>query len=269
MKKTGLLLFFLFLGTAAPCLAMEPDTAESLGTRLPLWSAIPFIGMLLSIALFPLFGQKFHSVEKFWVRHFGEVTAFWGLMVAVPFVILLGRPAFYQLKHMLMIDYVPFIILLLALYTVSSGIFVEGRLKGTPAMNSLMLFIGTLIASCMGTTGASMLMIRPVLRANAFRKDKKHVVVFFIFLVSNIGGALTPLGDPPLFLGFLHGVPFFWTLKLLPVVAFATALILATFFVMNQARTFRTQPPRIKKAASESGVRTTCFFFWGSWAPCC
>jgi Na+/H+ antiporter NhaD/arsenite permease-like protein len=233
MKKTIRLLSLVFIYIAAPCLASEPDTVESLGARLPLWSVIPFIGMLLSIALFPLFGQKFHSVEKFWVRHFGEVSAFWGLLVAVPLVIIFGQPAFYQLKRVLLIDYIPFIILLLALYTVSGGIFIEGRLKGTPAMNVLMLLIGTLLASCMGTTGASMLMIRPVLRANAFRKDKKHVVVFFIFLVSNIGGSLTPLGDPPLFLGFLHGVPFFWTLKMLPVMAFAAALILTVFFVMD------------------------------------
>jgi Na+/H+ antiporter NhaD/arsenite permease-like protein len=218
---------------SAPCMAAEPGAAESLGLRLPLWSILPFAGILLSISLFPLFGQRNASVEKFWLRHFGEVSAFWGLLLAVPFVIGFGQAAFDQLKRVILIDYVPFIILLLALYTVSSGILVEGRLKGTPAVNALLLVIGTTIASWMGTTGASMLMIRPLLRANTHRRNKAHVVVFFIFLVSNIGGALSPLGDPPLFLGFLHGVPFFWTLCLLPVMGFTVAVILSVFFVMD------------------------------------
>jgi Na+/H+ antiporter NhaD/arsenite permease-like protein len=218
---------------AAPCAASEPGTAENIGLRLPLWSIIPFAGILLSISLFPLFGQKNASVEKFWYRHFGEVSAFWGLLLAVPFVIGFGQSAVYQLKHVMLIDYIPFIILLLALYTVSSGILVEGHLKGTPAMNALLLVIGTAIASWMGTTGASMLMIRPLLRANALRKNKAHVVIFFIFLVSNIGGALTPLGDPPLFLGFLHGVPFFWTLRMLPIMAFTVAMVLSVFIVLD------------------------------------
>jgi Na+/H+ antiporter NhaD/arsenite permease-like protein len=221
------------LSGAVSSFAAESNAAETLGTRLPLWSIFPFVGILLSIALFPLLGQKFKAVEKFWYHHFGEVAAFWGLLVAVPFVVAFGQPAFYQLKHVLLIDYIPFIILLLALYTVSSGILVQGNLRGTPAVNSILLIIGTLIASWTGTTGASMLMIRPVLRANAQRRNKAHVVVFFIFLVSNIGGALTPLGDPPLFLGFLHGVPFFWTLKVLPVMAFVVAVVLAVFFVMD------------------------------------
>jgi Na+/H+ antiporter NhaD/arsenite permease-like protein len=234
LKKTiPFMMTALTACAAAPCGATGPAAAESLGLRLPLWSIIPFLGILLSIALFPLFGQKNPSVEKFWVRHFGEVSAFWGLLLLVPFLAAFGQSAFTEFKHMMMIDYIPFIILLLALFTVSSGILVEGHIKGTPGTNVLLLLIGTVIASWTGTTGASMLMIRPVLRSNIHRTNKAHVVVFFIFLVSNIGGLLTPLGDPPLFLGFLHGVPFFWTLSMLPILCFTVAVVLAVFFVMD------------------------------------
>jgi Na+/H+ antiporter NhaD/arsenite permease-like protein len=232
-KTTRLFLTVSLASIVAPCFASGPAAAESLGQRLPLWSIIPFLGILLSIALFPLLGQKNPSIEKFWVRHFGEVSAFWGLLLMFPFLAFFGQSAFIELKHMMLIDYIPFIILLFALYTVSSGILVEGHIRGTPGTNVLLLLIGTVIASWMGTTGASMLMIRPVLRSNAHRKNKAHVVVFFIFLVSNIGGLLTPLGDPPLFLGFLHGVPFFWTLSMLPILAFTVAVVLGIFFVMD------------------------------------
>jgi len=234
LKKTSRIsLTAALLSTVTPCVASSPGTGENLGLLLPLWSIIPFLGILLSIALFPLLGQKNPSVEKFWVRHFGEVSAFWGLLMMVPFLAQYGQPAFTELKHMMLIDYIPFIILLFALYTVSSGILVEGHVRGNPRTNALMLLIGTLIASWTGTTGASMLMIRPVLRANSHRKNKAHVVVFFIFLVSNIGGLLTPLGDPPLFLGFLHGVPFFWTLSMLPILVFTVAVVLGIFFILD------------------------------------
>ena len=112
---------------------------------------------------------------------------------------------------MLLLDYVPFLILLWGLYTVSGGILLRARLVATPQLNVGFLMAGTVLASLMGTTGAAMLLVRPLLRANAWRRHKAHVFVFFIFLVANVGGLLTPLGDPPLFLGFLHGVPFFWT----------------------------------------------------------
>ena len=139
----------------------------------------------------------------------------------------------YAIAHIYIIDYIPFIILLWSLFVVSGGIYVKGSLKGTPAVNVILLLIGTLLASLIGTTGASMLLIRPVLRSNAWRKYKTHTMVFFIFLISNIGGALTPLGDPPLFLGFLHGVPFFWTLKLLPHMAFASVILLILYFILD------------------------------------
>ncbi len=182
----------------------------NLGETLPLWSCIPFACMLLSIAFFPLLAPRI------WHHHFGKISALWAASMAIPFLIAYRGIALYEIVHIILADYVPFIILLWSLYTVSGGILLRGTLRGTPPVNTLMLVIGTLLASWMGTTGAAMLMIRPFLRANEHRKSRTFMVVFFIFLVANIGGSLTPLGDPPLFLGFLHGVSFFWTLHILP-----------------------------------------------------
>ncbi|TAL39446.1 MAG: sodium:proton antiporter [Spirochaetes bacterium] len=203
------------------------DGNRDLGSMLPLWSVIPFIGILLSIALFPLLAPHF------WERHFAKVSAFWALIFAAPFLAAYGLPALDKIIHIYVIDYIPFIVLLWSLYTIAGGIHVKGSLKGSPAVNSVILLAGALLASWIGTTGASMLLIRPLLRSNAWRKHRAHTVVFFIFLVGNIGGSLTPLGDPPLFLGFLHGVPFFWTLKLLPHAALATGLVLAVYYALD------------------------------------
>jgi Na+/H+ antiporter NhaD/arsenite permease-like protein len=164
-----------------------------LGTHLPLWSCIPFAGMLLSIALWPL------AAPEFWHHHFGKISAFWAACLAIPFVMAFRGTATYEILHIMLADYVPFIILLWSLYTISGGILLRGSLTGTPVINVIMLAIGTALASWMGTTGAAMLMIRPFLRANKNRKNRTFMVVFFIFLVANIGGALTPLGDPPCF----------------------------------------------------------------------
>ncbi|MBM3325581.1 MAG: sodium:proton antiporter [Calditrichaeota bacterium] len=201
--------------------------AEEEAKHLPLYAALPFVGILLSVALFPLL------FPHFWHHHYPKVAAFWALVFAVPFLIHNFHLALYEILHIVLIDYIPFIILLWGLFTVSGGILLRGTLVGTPALNVQMLAIGTLLASWMGTTGASMLLIRPVLRANAERKSKAHVIIFFIFLVSNIGGALTPLGDPPLFLGFLHGVPFFWTLHITPHFLVASVLTLLLFFLID------------------------------------
>ena len=198
-----------------------------LGGELPLWTCLPFVGILLSIALFPLLAPRF------WHRHFPKVSAFWALAFAVPFLFARGGEAAYEIFYVYIIDYIPFIILLWSLFTVTGGILVRGTLQGSPALNCGLLAIGTVLASWVGTTGASMVMIRPVLRANAWRKKRAHVVVFFIFLVSNIGGALTPLGDPPLFLGFLHGVPFFWTLHLLPPMLVVSVPLLVIFYLID------------------------------------
>jgi len=209
---------------AAP--AME-STEENLGTILPLWSILPFAGMLLSIALIPLF------FPRFWHRQFANVSVFWAFVFAMPFIYFFQEIAVHEIIYIIVIDYIPFILLLWALYTVSGGIYIQGSLKGSPGINTMILAVGTMIASIIGTTGASMLFIRPILRSNAWRVYKTHTVVFFIFLVSNIGGSLTPLGDPPLFLGFLHGVPFFWTLNIFPHMAFAGAVLLSLYFVLD------------------------------------
>jgi len=199
----------------------------NLGEMLPLSSCIPFAGMLLSIALLPLIAGNF------WHHHFGKISAFWAACLAVPFVYVHKGIAVYEILHIILADYIPFIILLWALFTISGGILLKGTLRGTPLVNTGIILIGTILASWMGTTGAAMLMIRPFLRANSHRKNKTFMVVFFIFLVANIGGALTPLGDPPLFLGFLHGVSFFWTLKILPHMLMTVVILIVIYFLLD------------------------------------
>ncbi len=199
----------------------------NLGEMLPLWSTIPFIGMLLSIALFPLIAPRF------WHDHFEKVSVFWVLVIIIPFLIIYKDLALHEFLHIIFADYIPFIIILAALYTISGGILLKGTLLGTPGVNTGILAIGTVLASWMGTTGASMLLIRPFLRANKHRKKRTFMVVFFIFLVANVGGSLTPLGDPPLFLGFLRGVPFFWTFNLLSQMLVVAIILLAIYFVMD------------------------------------
>ncbi|AYC30958.1 sodium:proton antiporter [Pseudomonas cavernae] len=203
--------------------------AEIDGASLSLAWALPFVGILLSIALLPIFAARL------WHQHFGKITALWALAVLLPFAASFGGQATAALlAHALLAEYLPFILLLFALYTISGGILVGGNLHGSPRLNTGLLAIGTLLASLMGTTGAAMLLIRPLLRANDNRKHRVHVVVFFIFLVANVGGGLTPLGDPPLFLGFLKGVDFLWTVEhmALPVLLLSAAL-LALFYAID------------------------------------
>ena len=185
--------------------------------------------MLLSIALCPL------TVPHFWEHHFGKVAVFWGLAFLVPCLFVFGfDTACFLAAETLLLEYMPFILLLLALFTVAGGIRLKGSLVGTPIVNTGILRVGTLIASWMGTTGAAMLLIRPLLRANKHRRFRVQQVVFFIFLVANIGGSLTPLGDPPLFLGFLKGVSFFWTtVHLLEKKILVSGILLAAIFIID------------------------------------
>jgi Na+/H+ antiporter NhaD/arsenite permease-like protein len=237
MRQRQRFLFFTLLVVAFcilsfPAFAAENAQHEShgqinLGEILSLYSTIPFIGILLSIALFPLFAPLF------WHHHFGKVAAFWAAAIAVPMLGIYKGAALHGFLHILIADYIPFIILLWGLFTVSGGILLRGSLRGTPLVNTIIIAIGTILASWMGTTGAAMLLIRPFLRANNYRKNRAFMVVFFIFLVANIGGALTPVGDPPLFLGFLHGVPFFWTFHILPHMLFVVLIMLALYFVID------------------------------------
>jgi Na+/H+ antiporter NhaD/arsenite permease-like protein len=230
----------LRLSSLAPTLALTaaltllPEAAlaaEFDGASLGLVWALPFAGILLSIALFPLLAPHF------WEHHQGKIAALWGLLVLVPMAVVAGpMTAIHALVHTAFLEYIPFILLLLALFTVAGGILVRGNIHGAPGTNTVLLAIGTGLASLIGTTGASMVLIRPVMRANDDRQHNVHVIVFFIFLVSNIGGSLTPLGDPPLFLGFLRGVDFFWTTThLLPETLFASGLLLALFYVIDLA----------------------------------
>ncbi|MEE9465901.1 MAG: sodium:proton antiporter [Candidatus Neomarinimicrobiota bacterium] len=214
----------------APALSLASTggaDGKDLGEILPLWSIIPFVGILLSIAIMPL------AAPTFWHHHFGKVAAGWALIFAFPFLIVFRGEAFYEIVHIVVVDYIPFIIVLWGLFTVGGGIVIRGSLVGTPLVNTILLLIGTLLASWVGTTGAAMLLIRPIMRANAWRHSKQHIIIFFIFLVANIGGSLTPLGDPPLLLGFIHGVPFFWTLGLLPQMSFVVVLLLGIFYLMD------------------------------------
>ncbi len=199
------------------------------GAQLSAIWGIPFAGILLSIALMPLL------TPHFWHHHYGKVSAAWALAFLLPFAAVFGAGvAGVNLVHALLAEYIPFIILLTALFTVSGGIFIRGNLHGSPGLNTAILGIGAVLASFMGTTGASMLLIRPLIRANDNRKHVAHVVVFFIFIVSNAGGSLTPLGVPPLFLGFLKGVDFFWTLKhIFPETLFMIGSLLAIFYVLD------------------------------------
>ncbi|OBQ54011.1 sodium:proton antiporter [Halodesulfovibrio spirochaetisodalis] len=214
-----------------------------------LW-VLPFVCMLLSIAVLPL------VAPHFWHSHFGKISLFWALCFLIPFTLKFGFSlALYETLHALLLEYVPFIILLLALFTVAGGVRLTGTLVGTPIVNTLLLLIGTALASWMGTTGAAMLLIRPLLRANAHRKYKVHSVVFFIFLVANIGGSLTPLGDPPLFLGFLQGVDFFWTTShmLLPMLVAASILTIVYFFIDTYLfnKEGRPAPENVDASSSE------------------
>jgi Na+/H+ antiporter NhaD/arsenite permease-like protein len=209
--------------------AHAAEGAHINGAALGAYWAIPFAGLLLSIAILPL------AAPDIWHHHYGKISAAWALAFIVPCLLMYGASVtLYELMHTILLEYVPFLILLFALFTVAGGVLIKGNLHGSPGLNTSILGIGTLIASVTGTTGAAMLLIRPIIRANDNRLHNAHVIVFFIFLVANIGGSLTPLGDPPLFLGFLKGVSFFWptTHLFLPMLLVAV-ILLAVFYVLD------------------------------------
>ncbi len=231
----------------------------NLGEILPLWSCIPFACMLLSIALLPLL------LPNFWHHHFGKISAFWAAVLGIPFLWVFRGGAVYEILHIILVDYVPFIILLWSLYTVSGGILLRGSLRGTPVVNTIILILGTLLASWMGTTGAAMLLIRPFLRANNYRKNRTFMVVFFIFLVANVGGSLTPLGDPPLFLGYLHGVTFFWTFKIMPHMLMVSGMLLIIYFFLDTYH-YRKESASVPKEEAKEALKiegTYNFLFLG------
>jgi len=201
--------------------------SHDLGSTLPLWGVVPFVGLLLSIAFLPL------RAPRFWASHKnkGLVTFLWSLPVAAYLLFQAPHELLMSLK-----DYASFLLLLTALFVISGGIVLKGDLKATPEVNALLLFIGAVLANFVGTTGASMLLIRPVLQTNSERRHTVHIPIFFIFLVSNIGGCLTPLGDPPLFMGLIKGVPFLWTLRLLPLWAVTAGGVLLVFYLYDRVQ---------------------------------
>ena len=243
MLKRWSLPLALLTVLALPVLAMASEGHPSIpGAELSAVWVIPFVCMLLSIAIMPL------ALPHIWHHHFGKISVFWGLAFLIPCLVVYGfNVAFYEFLHAILLEYIPFIVLLFALFTVAGGVRLKGSLVGTPVVNTGILAVGTVLASWMGTTGAAMLLMRPLLRANAHRKYRVHSVVFFIFLVANIGGSLTPLGDPPLFLGYLKGVSFFWTTTNLFVkTCFMSLALLGIYFVLDTVlygREGRPQPP--------------------------
>ena len=203
------------------------------------WSVLPFAALLLAIALLPLLAAKFwHSNVNRALVSVGLALPVVGYLLYLQFAE--RQPALEILTHAVA-EYIDFITMLAALYTVAGGIVVEAPFRPTPIVNTCFLAVGAVLANVIGTTGASMLLLRPLLRINLVRKNRGHLPIFFIFIVSNVGGLLTPLGDPPLFLGFLKGIDFFWTLSLLPHWAVVNALVLAVAFIWD-ALTYRREP---------------------------
>ena len=196
---------------------------------MDLYLCIPFVGILLCIAVMPL--VKPH----WWEAHQPHVAALWSVLFIVPFALLHGAGEAAEIVlECLVNDYLTFIVLLFGLFCVSGNITMEGDFAGSPRVNILLLTVGTLLSSVIGTTGSSMLMVRPMIKMNSWRKNRTHIMVFFIFLVSNIGGCLTPIGDPPLLMGFSRGVPFFWSLKLFPLLLVNMVVLLTIFYWIDR-----------------------------------
>ena len=195
--------------------------------HLEWWSVLPFAGMLACIAVLPLIPATAH----WWEKHSSQLTVAVGLGVPVAawMWVALGWTSVFAA----VVEYVQFICLLLALFVVSGGIFLKGDIRATPRNNTIFLAIGGVIASFVGTTGAAMLLIRPLLATNKERHYRVHTVLYTIFIVANCGGLLTPLGDPPLFLGFLRGVPFTWTFNLLREYLFVNVMLLVSYYALD------------------------------------
>lgn len=220
------------------------------GMMMNLAFCIPFAGLLLCIAVLPL------VKAEWWEAHQPHAVVFWSLLFVLPFAFVYGPgQAFEKVLECIVDDYLTFIILLFGLFCVSGNITLEGDLAGSPRINVGLLLIGTMLSSWIGTTGASMLMVRPIIKMNAWRKRRSHIMVFFIFLISNIGGCLTPIGDPPLLMGFMRGVPFFWSLHLFPVLLFNVVILLTIFYFLDR-RAYRKDiaeglKPDISKPGTE------------------
>ncbi len=238
MRYLPIIILMLF-----PALSFASEKPGPIDYYLPLWFVTPFILMLLAIAILPVTLEKWwHSnLNKFWIC----------LSLGLPVGMYFGVYDLDALTH-IGLEYFSFIVLLGALYVISGGILLKGDIEATPLTNTIFLAVGSLLASFMGTTGAAMLLIRPVLSTNKERKYKVHTIIFFTFLVANIGGCLTPLGDPPLFMGYLKGVPFSWTFSLIPEWAFVVSFVLLVYFITDSFLHAKEPLSRIAKDRRET-----------------
>lgn len=196
---------------------------------LPLWLCIPFAGLLLCIAIMPL------VKAEWWESHQLHAVILWSILFIIPFAITQGvGTAAETVLECIINDYLGFIVLLFGLFCVAGNISLDGDLVGSPRVNTIILLIGTFLSSLIGTTGASMLLVRPIIKMNSWRHRRSHIMIFFIFLISNMGGCLTPIGDPPLLMGFMRGVPFTWSIHLLPVLCFNLLVLLPVFYMIDR-----------------------------------
>ncbi len=233
-------------GTPGPPGPQLPPSIASLGASLPAWSALPLAGLLLSVAVLPA------AAPRLWHRAYPVIVAGWSLLLILPLLAIHGGSAAGALATAAIDGYLPFVILLGCLFIVGGGIHLRATWRGTPLANTALLATGALLAAVAGTTAAAVILIRPLLRTNLGRRHRTHTVVFFIFLVANLGGVLTPLGDPPLFLGFLHGVPFFWTLTLLPELLLAGTMLLAAYLATDLLLWRRDRPAAAPRPAPQA-----------------
>ncbi|MDX1962253.1 MAG: sodium:proton antiporter [Pirellulales bacterium] len=240
----GLGVLAIFAFPAGAWAAEAAGHAKEVGADLPLWSVAPFAILLGCIAILPLTAGHWWEAN----RNKGIIVAILGVPIAIYLATQFATGYHHsggELLQEALLEYITFLILLGALFVISGGIYIQGSLDGTPIVNTALLGIGALLASVIGTTGASMVLIRPLIRANAPRQNMVHVVVFFIFIVSNAGGLLTPIGDPPLFLGFMKGVPFFWTLEhLWPQWLMVNVILLVVFNIWDQIALNREEAAR-------------------------
>ena len=216
---------------------------------------LPFIGILLSISLGPIL------FPKIWHKYYFRISLFW-LMLSI--LLMVGKfgigATSHQWMHMFLHEYVPFILMIASLYTVTGGIHMVIKTRAKARTNTLFLFLGGVLASFIGTTGAAMLLIRPFIEMNRHRKHKVHLIIFFIFIVANIGGSLTPLGDPPLFLGYLQGVPFWWPMEhlFLPMMKMLF-ILLAVFWIMDHYLLHKDEPQPKARSNGERRLHITGF----------
>ncbi len=246
MKRViSILLFFMGSAVLLPSALLASSGEKAAAVNVSVYWSLPFVGILLCIAVIPLINAHFWEKNLWWIS-----LGVFCLPMAVIFGFFMGDVLREKTLEKCL-EYLSFIMLLASLFVISGGILVKGKLSGTPVVNSVFLLIGSIIASFVGTTGASMLLIRPLIRANKNRRKKAHIVIFFIFLVSNIGGVLTPLGDPPLFLGYLQGVPFEWTFRLFPQWIFTSTVVLIIFFIMDNIMYKKEQAMPANEAAMD------------------